>query len=74
MDVFTNISWSEVVDREWSGIEHEDNMHAQTVTVELYALLWVFDTDHQMVEAVLGSRWGTGPRRRDNVFAHLVWP
>jgi hypothetical protein len=73
MDVFTNVSWPEIVDRERPGIEDEHNMHAQTVTVELYALLWVLDTYHQMVEAVLGGGRGTGPWWRDDVFAQLVW-
>lgn len=55
MDIFTGISWSEIVYGEWASVEDENNMHAQAVTVELQTLLWVFDTCHQMIEAVLGS-------------------
>jgi hypothetical protein len=74
MDVFTDVSWPKVVDCEWSSIEDEDNMHAQAVTVELQTLLWVLDTRHQMIEAV-SDGWGrAGPWRRDDVFAHLIWP
>ena len=69
MDVCTNVSWSEIVDRERPGVEDEDDMHAQTVTVELHALLWILDTYHHMVELVCvcpprmalvdNSRWKT---------------
>jgi len=55
MCVLTTVSWSQVVDGKWTSIEDEDNMHPQAVTVELQTLLRVFDTGHEMIEAVLGS-------------------
>jgi hypothetical protein len=55
MGNFTSIAWPEVVDCEWPSVEDEDNMHPQAIAVEPQALLGVFNTCHQMVQAVLGG-------------------
>jgi len=55
MRVLATVSWSQVVNGEWTSIEDEHNVHAQAVTVELQTLLRVFDTRHEMIKAVLSS-------------------
>ena len=72
--LLTRISRSEIIDGERSGVKDEDNMHAQTIAVELQALLRVFDAYHEMIETVVRSCWRAGARRRDDVFTHIIRP
>ena len=72
--VLTSVPRAQVVDLPRPGVEDEDDVHAQTIAVELQTLLWIFDTHHEMIETVPGSCRRARAGWRGNVSARLIWP